>query len=148
MKAHIEHTITINASIESVWGVLTDFGQYNAWSPTIKQFFSAPRVGQRSKVRLEQPDGPSMTMNPMFLVITPLKELRWKGNLFVSGLFDGEHYFVLEKKSDHETVMTQGEYFSGVLVYFFRKMIYGVTSNGFKSFNEALKKQVENRNIL
>ena len=148
MKAHIEHTITINASIESVWGVLTDFDQYNAWSPTIKQFFSAPRVGQRSKVRLEQPDGPSMTMNPMFLDITPLKELRWKGSLFVSGLFDGEHYFMLEKNTDQETVLIQGEYFSGVLVYFFRKMIYGVTSNGFKSFNEALKKQVENRNIL
>lgn len=98
MKAHIEHTITINASIESVWGVLTDFDQYNAWSPTIKQFFSAPRVAQRSKVRLEQPDGPSMTMNPMFLDITPLKELRWKGSLVVSGLFDGEHYFMLEKK--------------------------------------------------
>lgn len=148
MKAHIESTITINASIESVWGVLTDFDQYNAWSPTIKQFFSAPRVGQRSKVRLEQPDGPSMTMKPMFLAITPQKELRWKGSLFVSGLFDGEHYFVLEKKSNHETRLIQGEYFSGILVYFFRKMIYGVTQNGFKRFNEALKKQVELGNIL
>lgn len=148
MKAHIESTIIINASIESVWGVLTDFDQYNAWSPTIKKFFSIPLVGQRSKVRLEQPDGPSMTMNPMFLTIIPQKELRWKGSLFIPGLFDGEHYFILEKKSDHETVVTQGEYFSGVLVYFFRKMIYGVTSNGFKAFNEALKKQVENRNIL
>lgn len=148
MKAHIEQTITINTSIESVWNVLADFNSYSIWSPTIKHFFSIPSVGERSKVRLEQPDGPSMTMNPIFLVINPQKELRWKGSLFIPGLFDGEHYFILEKKSDHETVVTQGEYFSGVLVYFFRKMIYGVTSNGFKSFNEALKKQVENRNIL
>jgi hypothetical protein len=148
MKAHIEHTITIHASIESVWNVLSDFNNYPAWSPTIKYFFSVPRIGQRSKVRLEQPDGPSMTMKPMFLAITPQKELRWKGSLFVSGLFDGEHYFMLEKKSNHETFLTQGEYFSGVLVYFFRKMIYGATCNGFKSFNEALKKQVELGNIL
>lgn len=148
MKAHIESTIIINASIESVWSVLTDFDQYNAWSPTIKQFFSIPLVGQRSKVRLEQPDGPSMTMNPMFLTIIPQKELRWKGSLFVSGLFDGEHYFILETKSDKETLLTQGEHFSGLLVYFFRRMIYGITHNGFKLFNESLKKQVELGNIL
>ncbi|MGJ1324493.1 SRPBCC family protein [Sphingobacterium faecium] len=148
MKAHIENSITIKASIESVWIVLSDFNKYPDWSPTIKQFFSIPSVGQRSKVRLEQSKGPSMTMNPLFLNITPLKELRWKGSLIVPGLFDGEHYFILEKKSDHETVLTQGEYFSGVLVYFFRKMIYGVTYNDFKSFNVALKEQVENRNIL
>lgn len=148
MKAHIESTIIIHASIESVWGVLSDFNQYPAWSPTIKQFFSAPRVGQRSKVRLEQPDGPSMNMNPMFLVITPQKELRWKGSLFVPGLFDGEHYFMLEKKSNNETLLTQGEHFSGILIFFFRKMIYGNTRNGFRLFNEALKKQVELGNIL
>ncbi|MEN5196341.1 SRPBCC family protein [Sphingobacterium faecium] len=57
MKAHIENSITIKASIESVWIVLSDFNKYPDWSPTIKQFFSIPSAGQRSKVRLEQSKG-------------------------------------------------------------------------------------------
>ncbi|UIR55200.1 SRPBCC domain-containing protein [Sphingobacterium sp. SRCM116780] len=143
MKINIESKITIHANIHAVWLVLADFNQYPTWSPTIKSFAEIPHVGKRSEVELEQPDGPGMTMRPLFLKIEPNEELRWKGRLLMNGLFDGEHYFILEKITDTETILIQGEIFSGVFVRFFQKMINGATLNGFRLFNEAIKSRAE-----
>lgn len=143
MKRKIETTILINASVETVWSVLTDFPQYPTWSPTIRQFDGTPQIGQRVKVLLQQPNGKQIKMNPVFLNIDKDKELRWKGRLWIDGIFDGEHYFILEPLNNGKTRFTQGELFSGILIPFLKKMIDVETKNGFYLFNEALKAQVE-----
>jgi hypothetical protein len=63
----------------------------------------------------------------------------------MNGIFDGDHYFILKPISDSETILIQGEMFSGILVPFFKKMIHGNTKKGFEIFNEALKDKVESR---
>ena len=145
MKEQIESQIIINAPAAAVWKVLVDFKAYPMWSPTIKEFYGNPTVGERTKVLLSQPGGTSMKMNPVFLRIDANKELRWKGRLLMNGIFDGEHYFILKPISDNETILIQGEMFSGILVPFFKKMIHGNTKKGFEIFNEALKDRVESR---
>ena len=43
-----------------------------------------------------------MKFNPTILVVNKGKEYRWLGPLACVGIFDGEHYFVLDKVStDH-----------------------------------------------
>lgn len=145
MKELIESQIIINAPAAAVWKVLVDFNAYPMWSPTIKEFYGNPTVGERTKVLLSQPGETSMKMNPVFLKIDANKELRWKGRLLMNGIFDGEHYFILKPISDNETILIQGEMFSGILVPFFKKMIHGNTKKGFEIFNEALKDRVESR---
>lgn len=145
MKEQIESQIIINAPAAAVWKVLVDFNAYPMWSPTIKEFYGNPTVGERTKVLLSQPGETSMKMNPVFLRIDANKELRWKGRLLMNGIFDGEHYFILKPISDNETILIQGEMFSGILVPFFKKMIHGNTKKGFEIFNAALKERVESR---
>lgn len=143
MKKKIVTQITIEAPVDDVWKIFTDFDSYPQWSPTLRNFSKNPTVGEKVKIRLEQPEGPKMTMNPVILERVENQILRWRGQLFFSGLFDGEHYFILEKLNDHHTRFIQGEDFSGILVALLKKMIDGPTLNGFNQFNEALKKRVE-----
>ncbi len=42
--------------------------------------------------------------------------MRWLGKLFVGGIFDGEHYFLLEPIDENRTRILDGENFSGLLV--------------------------------
>ncbi|MVZ63270.1 SRPBCC domain-containing protein [Sphingobacterium humi] len=143
MKEQIMSEIVIQAPLAAVWKVLADFAYYPNWSPTIQQFEGIPEEGKQTKVWLQQPGGTRIKMNPIFLRIAKEQEIRWKGKLFLAGLFDGEHYFVLKPLANGQTLLIQGELFSGVLVPFLRKMIKGNTLAGFNLFNQALKKEVE-----
>jgi len=143
MKEIIETQVLINRSATAVWNILSDFKSYSSWSPTIRSFEGIPSVGKRTRVILQQPGGTSIKMNPIFLKIELNKELRWKGRLGLDGIFDGEHYFILKAISDQQTLLIQGEIFTGILVPFLKKMIHGNTLAGFESFNQAIKEKVE-----
>lgn len=138
----IETSIIIKATIEQVWQVLTDFKTYPVWSPTIKSFGQEPVLGQRCSVMLEQPNGFKIKMNPRFLRIDSNREMRWKGKLFIPGIFDGEHYFILEPMEEGQVRLIQGELFSGILIPFCGKLLL-TTKQGFELFNAALKQRVE-----
>ncbi len=141
----IEKSILLKGTVEQVWQVLVDFESYPTWSPTVKYFAQKPVVGQRCKVMLEQPNGFKITMNPRILRMDTGVELRWKGNLLVPGIFDGEHYFLLEKVGTDQVRLTQGELFSGILIPFCTKLLLE-TAHGFELFNLAIKRRVENEN--
>ncbi|MGE8378757.1 MAG: SRPBCC family protein [Sphingobacterium sp.] len=138
----IETSTMIRATVAQVWQVLTDFKTYPVWSPTIKSFEKDPVLGQRCSVMLEQPDGFKIKMNPRFLRIDSNRELRWKGELIIPGIFDGEHYFILEQMEEGQVRLIQGELFSGLLIPFCGKLLL-TTRQGFELFNAALKQRVE-----
>lgn len=147
MKEILETQVMINAPAAAVWDVLSNFKAYPEWSPSVREFEGTPIVGKRTKVLLQQPGGTSIKMNPIFLKIEKDKELRWKGRLGIRGIFDGEHYFILEEISAEQTRLIQGEIFSGILVPFLKKMIHGNTLAGFEAFNAAIKNRVEEQGL-
>ena len=100
-------------------------------------------VGRSFNVRIEPPEAQGMSFKPVLLAFEPNKEFRWKGKLFVKGLFDGEHQFKLLKNSDGSTTLIQSEKFSGILVPLFSKMIDTNTRKGFELMNEKLKELAE-----
>jgi hypothetical protein len=85
-----------------------------------------------------------MRFKPTVLSVRPERELRWLGHLFVPGIFDGEHYFLLEPIGEQRTRLTQGEKFSGVLVGLLSGML-SATKAGFQAMNMALKLQAEQK---
>ena len=131
MKREIKTSIVINSSLANIWKVLMDSSLYQEWSPTIKPLKSFPEINQRLKVLLSQPNGFQITMNPIILRKETNKELRWKGRLLVNGLFDGEHYFILNEIDSNTTEFIQGELFSGLLIPFMKKLIDVDTLEGF-----------------
>lgn len=86
-----------------------------------------------------------MRFHPTVLVSDPERELRWKGKLLIPGLFEGEHFFKIEKKSDTRVVFDHGEVFSGLLMPFIRRSLDTETKRGFIAMNEALKKLAESK---
>jgi hypothetical protein len=140
----LETRITINASAAKVWNVLTDFKSYPYWNPFVIKLEGDAMEGNQISVNLKMEGSKPQTFQPVVLKSEQRKEFRWKGKLFVSGLFDGEHYFILKAISENKTELIHGENFSGVFVGPIWSLIGEKTKNGFKAMNEALKHRVEN----
>lgn len=139
----IRTDITINAPIETVWECFMDFSQYSQWNPFIRSLNGEPIVGGRLEVVIQPEGQKAMAMKPVLLQNDQNKEFRWKGSLGIPGLFDGEHYFTVEKLGADTTRFIQGEKFSGILVRPIMAMVGNATLAGFKAMNQALKQRAE-----
>ncbi len=138
----VERSIAIDAPAARVWEVLVDFARYPEWNPFITSIEGEAVPGARLKLRLRPPGRRSMTFRPRVLVATPGRELRWLGHLFIPGLFDGEHSFVIEPVGARTCRFHHGETFRGALVGLFRKGL-DATGEGFDQMNRALKERAE-----
>ena len=140
----IETQIAIAAPPERVWAILTDFPAHASWNPFITAISGEPRQGGRLAIRVEPPGGRGMNFRPRLLAVQPGRELRWLGRLFVPGLFDGEHYFLLEPAAGG-TRLTHGEKFSGLFVAMMGRSGFDPIERGFEAMNQALKARAEGK---
>ncbi len=138
---NIETSQVINAPVEEVWKTLMDFDSYPSWNPFIKTLKGKSVVGEQLTAELSLPDKKPMIFKPTVLKCVPNKEFRWKGKLAMKGLFDGEHYFKLEKLADGQTRFIHGENFSGLLSGLLFKMIGDETKEGFEAMNRSLAQE-------
>ncbi len=128
------HTeITIQAPAQRVWELLTDFPSYPEWNPFVRRAIGKPEVGEKLEVLIQPPDGRGMTFRPIVLKAEPNQELRWLGRLIIPGLFDGEHFFMIEPLDENSVRFIQGENFSGLLVPLFSGMLKS-TERGFRRY--------------
>jgi hypothetical protein len=134
-------TIDIHAPAETVWDVLTDFAAYPEWNGHTR-ITGDPTEGARLTVA-PGPDADSMpTFKPRVLRADD-NELRWRGHLWVRGLFDGDHSFVIESLSPDESRLVQSEQFSGVLAGLILRRYGKQTAETFEAVNAALKARAE-----
>jgi hypothetical protein len=144
IEHRIQTQIDINAPAARVWALLSDFDGMQSWNPFIKSILGSLAQGARLSVRITPPGKSGMRFKPKVLSVRPERELRWLGHLFVSGIFEGEHYFLLEPIWEHRTHLTHGEIFSGVLVGLLSNTLSS-TKAGFEAMNAALKQQAEQK---
>jgi hypothetical protein len=138
----IETVIVIDATPERIWQVLTDFEEHPRWNPFIQSIEGEKVPGRNITVSIKPPGSKGMVFRPVILKFNSGKEFRWKGKLGITGIFDGEHYFILEPISDSQTRFIHGEQFSGILVNLMGKTLEK-TREGFTLMNEALKQESE-----
>lgn len=139
----ISADIVIQAPVETVWKILTDFEKYPSWNPFIKSIKGIPTPGKRFKVVLQQPGSSPMTFRPTCLKLEPNREFRWRGHFLFKGIFDGEHIFELKKIGENKTKFIQREIFKGILVPLLWRQLNTKTRQGFEQMNSALKTQAE-----
>ena len=139
----IKTEIVINASTEEIWDVLLNHKEYPEWNPFIKKISGSVVQGENLAVTIQTENNKPMDFTPIVLMNKENEEFRWKGKLIVNGVFDGEHYFTVEKIETNRVKFIQGENFSGILSGLFMLMIREDTEGGFKSMNMALKNRVE-----
>lgn len=133
--------IEIDASPDAVWAVLADFPAYGDWNPFIPSIRGKLKKGAKLEVEIWPPEGKPMTFKPKVVAVEPGRELRWKGQFFVKGLFDGEHFFLLTEVAPGRTRVAHGEDFSGVLVKMAGPALTK-TARGFVAMNQALRQRV------
>jgi hypothetical protein len=121
-----------------------NFDNYPKWNPFITSISGERKLGNRLTVSINPPGGKGMTFKPNILTLEANKEFRWKGKLGINGIFDGEHYFILESVDNDITKFIHGEKFSGLLVPFVRKML-DKTQKGFQLMNESIKNECERK---
>jgi hypothetical protein len=136
----IEETVLVEAPVAAVWAVLTDTAAYPDWNPFITELTGDLVAGGRLVARIAPPGGRSMVFRPTVTVVEKDHRLQWLGHLGVPGVFDGRHTFTLEPVGE-ETLVVQGEEFSGALVPFTGAMLRR-TQRGFAAMNEALRERV------
>lgn len=142
----METQIEIDAAPERVWAVLTDFPSMASWNPFIRSIAGPLAVGETIDVRVEPPGRPSMSFKPVLLTVKPARELRWLGGFIAKGVFDGEHFFLIDKISAQTTRLTHGEKFSGLLApLIMNRSMLESTRAGFVAMNEALKRRAETK---
>lgn len=144
-EKRIETSIDINAPPERVWSLLTDFAEMPTWNPFIKSISGNLKPGSRLAVHIAPPGKTGMRFKPIVVAVRPEQELRWLGHLLIPGIFDGEHYFLLEEAGGR-VHFTQGERFSGVLAGLMPGMLTA-TEGGFHAMNAALKERAETHQL-
>lgn len=144
MKYELQTEITIDATPQTVWGVLTNLDQYPDWNPFVVSSEGAVEVGAKLVNRMVAPGGRAMTIKPTVTAVEEGRVYEWLGHLLVPGIFDGRHRFEIETTAT-ATRFKQMEFFTGALVRPLRKMIDGSTHDGFIAFNDAIKARAESR---
>jgi len=139
----VDTQIEIDASAERVWSILMDFAGYARWNPFVRSIEGRAAVGEVLRVVIQPAGSGGMRFRPRVVAVETQREFRWKGRLLLPGLFDGEHFFVVESQTDSRVFFHHGELFSGVLVPLFKRSLDGPTREGFVAMNEAIKREAE-----
>ena len=135
--------IEIDAAVETVWLILMDFENYANWNPFIREISGEAKKGSQLKVYIKPSGGMGMTLRPTVVKAEANKAFGWKGKLGVSGVFDGQHEFILEHNSSGKVRFIHREEFTGFLVPLIWPMLETNTRRGFEEMNAALKNLAE-----
>jgi len=140
----IKTEIMIHADQEAIWKVLSNFSAYPEWNDFFKTISGEAKEGSTLQITITPPNAKPMSFTPTILLAKPQKELRWRGAFLYPWIFQGEHYFLLEKISDKQTRFIHGEKFTGLLTPIFKLMGFERNTRlGFEQFNTAIKAKVE-----
>ena len=72
------------------------------------------------------------------LAVVPPRQIRWKGYLWIPGLFDGEHSLEIRADTGEITHLVQRETFSGHLLPFLARTVRD-TKQEFERMNAAIR---------
>jgi hypothetical protein len=95
------------------------------------------KTGQKLNVSMSA-GGKRATLTVKLLTIASFREVRWKGYLWIPGLFDGEHSFEIRTDTGGVTLLVRREIFSGLLIPFFSGTL-SATKHEFETMDAAIR---------
>lgn len=131
-------SITIKASTEKVWSIITDAGSYPEWDLSMDHIKGKLALGETVTFLTK------LSPNAFPVKVTgfePNRKLVLTGGMPL-GLFKSERTHTLTANKDGSTTFHTEEIFSGLLLPVFGKNIPDLTEN-FQGFVAALKKRAE-----
>jgi hypothetical protein len=135
-------SIDIDAPADRVWGIVADFDRYPEWNPFIVRATGLQRVGERLDITIRAPGTRAVSFKPRVLEVEPGRLIRWKGQLWIPGLFDGRHALVVEERPGGASRFTTHEEVTGILLPVLGKVMRS-SQEGFEQMAEALRRRAE-----
>lgn len=137
----ISSEVEIDASPDKVWQTLIETPGF--LPDEIRQAARDGKVGTQLKVRIATKGGRGETFTVKLLKVDAPREVRWKGRLWISGLFDGEHSFEISSQAGRPgATFVQRERFSGLFLPFLSKTVRD-TRKEFDDMGRSLKSKAE-----
>jgi hypothetical protein len=135
--------IEIQSQAETVWKILSNLKDYVNWNPFLIQADGEVKEGGKINIHAKPPGVKGMTFTPTIVKVQENRELRWKGQFIVPGIFDGEHIFIIEELGTEKVRFIHKELYSGLLIPFLAKTLKQNTRKGFELMNQAVKERSE-----
>ena len=139
MTKHYSVTRTIDASPDTVWGLLTDVASYARWNPTVIAITGPIAAGET--IKLVSTVSPKRAFKLKVTSVEPPEKMVWSDGM-PFGLFKGERTFQLSTDGDGGTRFSMTEVFSGPLSGLISKSIPDLTDS-FNQFADGLKAAAE-----
>lgn len=137
----------IEASPEEVWSVLTDFEQFRAWNPFIREARGTTEVGGKVRVRVRPSLRVPLVFHATVLESEANRGLRWRGHVLARWLASGDHWFTIEPLGGGRVRFAQRERFTGLLPWLGARLLRREVRRGFDAMNHALDERVHHREV-
>jgi hypothetical protein len=136
----IRSAVTVEASRETVWGILTDFEDYERWNPLITAAEGDARLGAQIEVDIHPPDSDVQELSPEITILRPNRKLAWMSREVLPGISDREYEVILDPLGDDRVRVVMHKRFEGLLIPFTSTAEEQV---GLDLMAEALKRRAE-----
>ena len=138
----IEHRIGIQAPAEVIWEVVADLGSWSDWNPLYPKAAGEIRIGSVLEMTLAVPGQAPQEIRPVVLEWVPGDQLHWRLTL-LGGLVKTLRFIEIETLAETGCVVSNGEYFGGLMGPSAAKRMGHAIYRGFREMNEALKDRAE-----
>lgn len=138
----VEDRIGIQASAETIWNIVQDLPRWSEWNPTYPQAAGEIRIGAVLAVTLALPGQAHQPLKPVVVDWIPNEQLHWRLSM-MGGLIRTLRYIEIEALGPVNSVVSNGEFFGGLMGPSLGKRVGRDVRRGFKAMNEALKARAE-----
>lgn len=140
----IRHTVDIDAPPERVWATIIDFQGYAAWNTQLSYLGGKAEPGGRLHLRLAAEGADPYEFEPTVSRWEENRSFAWIARTGAPRVFDGEHFFELERLPSGGTRLTNREEYRGVLSPILQRLpMMKSAPRGFEKMNAELKRHVE-----
>jgi hypothetical protein len=133
--------VSIQASAERIWGILTDLSSWAQWNTTIARVAGEAVLGTRVTVYVKRSAGRAFPVSVVEL--DPAQRMVWAGGMPL-GLFRGTRVFTLTPGDSGTTIFRMSEHYTGPLAALITRSIPDLQPD-FEEFARCLKAQAESR---
>jgi hypothetical protein len=131
--------VSIRATPEKLWSILTNAPAYPEWNPTVTRIDGRIAAGERVSLHVKINPGRAFPLK--IAVFEPPTRMVWRGGMPL-GLFVGERTFALTAKPDGVVDFSMRETFTGLLAPLIGRTIPDMQP-AFDEFAAALKRAAE-----
>jgi len=142
----INEKVEIKAPIEKVWSTIIDFDSYSEWNSQLEYLGGEVKPNGKLHLKLSTEGAAPYEFKPTISHWKENEKFGWLAKTGLPRVFDGEHFFELEKIDDDTTLVINREEYRGVISLIMKNLPMMETApKGFKKMNSELKNYIEDK---